>query len=99
MNQQLEDFLGFGNGTAMLRIMKKIPKTKVELLKQTGVVRLVKLSRVDCVEVYGVTAPRKVGKDENGNLVYTNHWNCDQFSKIQEAEEWFERMVAFWQAQ
>jgi hypothetical protein len=69
--------------------MRAITKTTKTVLKQDGVVQLVKLERFDCAKpIYGVSAPYNIG-GYDGPVV------CEQFASDVEARRMFDRYVQY----
>ena len=69
--------------------MRKITTTHKTVLRQSGVVQLVKLERFDCAkELYGVTFPQNVGHVDGLPI-------CEQFMKEDEAIRAYDRYVKF----
>jgi hypothetical protein len=72
--------------------MANIKKTSITVLKQEGVVRLMKLERPDCsTPIYAVSFPPKLASDRGD-------WT-QQFLNKEEAEYWFLRFARSRQVQ
>jgi hypothetical protein len=71
--------------------MRRLPPTKKTILRQSGVVQLVRLERFDCAkEIYGVTAPQNVGHIDGLPI-------CEQFMTEAEAVRAYDRYVKFFE--